>query len=189
MNLILFGPPGAGKGTQAQRLVEALKIPQISTGDILRAAVKAGTELGKKAGPLMAAGQLVPDEIVVGIVVERLKQADAKPGFILDGFPRTVPQAKALDTALAQVGRQIEHVLSLEVPEAVLIQRILGRAAQSAEKRADDNEATAHKRIAAYRAETEPLKAHFAAQGLLRTIDGTADVDGVSAAIRKVVGG
>ncbi len=189
MNLILFGPPGAGKGTQAQRLVQDLKIPQISTGDILRAAVKAGTELGKRAGPLMAAGQLVPDELVVGIVVERLKEADAQRGFILDGFPRTVPQATALDAALAAAGRKIQHVISLEVPEAVLIQRILGRAAQSAEKRADDNEATAHRRIAAYRAETEPLKAHFATQGLLRKIDGTVDVDGVYGAIRAVVGG
>lgn len=189
MNLILFGPPGAGKGTQAQRLVADLKIPQISTGDILRAAVKAGTELGKRAGPLMAAGQLVPNELVVGIVDERLKEADAQKGFILDGFPRTVPQAKALDAALAKAGRRIEHVLSLEVPEAVLIQRIVGRAAQSTEKRADDNEATAHKRIAAYRAETEPLKAYFSAQQLLRTIDGTTDVDGVYGAIRKAIGG
>ena len=188
MNLVLFGPPGAGKGTQAQRLVGDLKIPQISTGEILRAAVKAQTPMGQQVAPLLAAGQLVPDALVVGIVQERLKADDANSGFILDGFPRTIAQAEALDAALKGMGRKIDAVVSLEVPEEVLISRVVARAAQSSEKRSDDNVETAKKRVATYRAETEPLKVFFGHKGLLKAIDGTKSVDEVYSAIRKAIG-
>ncbi len=127
MNLILLGGPGAGKGTQAKLLIEKYKIPQISTGDILRAAVKEGTEMGKKAKEYMDAGKLVPDEVVIGIIEDRLKQPDAQKGFILDGFPRTVPQAEALDQTLAKMGSKIDHVLSIEVDEEELVTRLTGR--------------------------------------------------------------
>lgn len=187
MNLILFGPPGAGKGTQAQRLVERHKIPQISTGDILRAAVKAGTELGKKVKPLMEAGQLVPDELVVGIVGERLTAEDARNGFILDGFPRTVAQAEALERALKTLNRRIDAVVSLEVPEKMLVDRIVNRGAQASAPRADDNAETAVRRISAYRAETEPLKAYFSKKGLLRAIDGTQSMELVEQSIASAL--
>ncbi|HEY1126695.1 MAG TPA: adenylate kinase, partial [Actinomycetota bacterium] len=127
MNLILLGPPGAGKGTQAKRLVDRFGVPQISTGDILRQAVKDGTELGKKAGPLMAEGKLVPDALVLDIVKERLLQPDAAKGFILDGFPRTIPQAERLEQALATHGKRLDAVISLEVPIDTLVERISGR--------------------------------------------------------------
>src|SRR2546421_8524748 len=127
MNLIFLGPPGAGKGTQASRLAERLKIPQLSTGDILRRAAGEGTELGKKAKALMDAGKLVPDEIVNGIVDEALDRPDVKSGFLLDGFPRTVPQAEALDAMLGRRGKRIEHVISLEVPYEILFERLSGR--------------------------------------------------------------
>ena len=127
MDLIFLGPPGAGKGTQAKMLVERYGIPQVSTGDILRAAVAEGTDLGKKAKEYMEAGKLVPDEVVIGIIEERLKQSDCEKGFILDGFPRTVPQAEALDKVLEKMGRKIDHVLTLDVPEEELIRRLTGR--------------------------------------------------------------
>ena len=127
MNLILLGGPGAGKGTQAKLLIEKYKIPQISTGDILRAAVKEGTAMGKKAKEYMDAGKLVPDEVVIGIIEDRLKQADAKKGFILDGFPRTVPQAEALNATLKKMGSKIDHVISIEVDEEELVVRLTGR--------------------------------------------------------------
>jgi adenylate kinase len=187
MNLIFFGPPGAGKGTQAQRLSSELSIPQVSTGDILRAAIKAGSALGKQVEPLMAAGKLVPDALVVDIVGERLAQKDAAAGFILDGFPRTIPQAESLDAVLGRMGRTLTRVISLEVPEAVLIERIVARAATSTEKRSDDNAEVARKRLAAYRAETEPLKLHFQKLGLLRMIDGTQSVEAVAKSIRAVL--
>src|SRR5688572_23046033 len=125
--MILFGPPGAGKGTQAKRLQADLGVPQISTGDILRDAARSGTELGRKAKPLMDAGQLVPDDIVNGIVAERLQQPDTARGFILDGYPRTIPQAESVDAALARQGRKIDLVISLEVPDPVIVERVSGR--------------------------------------------------------------
>src|SRR5262249_11902910 len=127
MNIVLLGPPGAGKGTQAKKLLEEFKIPQISTGDILRAAVQQGTELGKRAQPLMNAGKLVPDDIMIGIVEDRLKHLDCKNGFVLDGFPRTIPQAEALEKVLHRLGCTLDRVISLEVPEDVLVERISGR--------------------------------------------------------------
>lgn len=188
MNLILLGPPGAGKGTQAQRLVADLGIPQISTGEILRAAVKNGTPLGKQAGPLMDAGKLVPDELVVGIVDERLKEQDCARGFILDGFPRTIPQADALAAKLKSSGKAIDHVVSLEVPDEVIIERIKHRAATSVEKRSDDTPEKAQARLKAYAEQTAPLKSYYAKAGLLRTLNGVGALDQVYALIRKAIG-
>jgi adenylate kinase len=213
MNLILLGPPNAGKGTQAKRLYADFQIPQISTGDILRKAVKDGTELGKIAGPLMAAGQYVPDDIIIGIVEERLKQPDVAQGFVLDGFPRTTPQADALDKMLAKLGRKIDAVVSLEVPHAKLIERGSGRRScptcgsvyhvyQNPPKRAgfcdkdgagliqreDDNPEVIEKRLKKYDAETAPLKEFYAKKGLLKSIDGIGAPEGIYAEIRTAIG-
>ncbi|MFZ5439498.1 MAG: adenylate kinase [Myxococcota bacterium] len=182
MHLVFFGPPGAGKGTQAQKIVAEFGIPQISTGDILRAAVSKGTELGRQAGPLMAAGKLVPDELVIGIVEERLKEPDCAKGFLLDGFPRTIPQAEALDRVLSKMGRKIEHVVSLEVPDAVIHERMKGRG------RADDSPETVQKRLDVFRQQTSPLKDHYAKVGLLRTINGVGSLDEIYAGIKKAIG-
>jgi adenylate kinase len=182
MNLVFFGPPGAGKGTQAQKLITEFGIPQISTGEILRAAVSKGTELGQQAGPLMAAGKLVPDDLVIGIVEERLKEPDCQKGFLLDGFPRTIPQATALDRVLARLGKKIEHVVSLEVSDAVIHERMKGRG------RADDSPETVQKRLDVFREQTSPLKAHYEKAGLLRTINGMGSVDEIYAAIRRGIG-
>lgn len=182
MHLVFFGPPGAGKGTQAQKIVTDFGIPQISTGEILRAAVTKGTPLGKEAGPLMAAGKLVPDELVIGIVQERLKEPDCAKGFLLDGFPRTIPQAEALTTALEKLGKRIEHVVSLEVPDAVIHERMKGRG------RADDSPETVQKRLDVFRQQTAPLKAHYEKLGLLRTVNGVGTLDEIAAGIRKSIG-
>lgn len=182
MHLVFFGPPGAGKGTQAQKIVADFGIPQISTGEILRAAVKNGTPLGKQAGPLMDAGKLVPDELVIGIVQERLKEADCNNGFLLDGFPRTIPQAVALDAALTKLGKRIEHVVSLEVPDAVIHERMKGRG------RADDSPETVQKRLDVFREQTSPLKAHYEKAWLLRTINGVGTLEEIAAQIRKAIG-
>ncbi len=181
MHLVFFGPPGAGKGTQAQKLIAELRIPQISTGEILRAAVANGTTLGKQAGPLMAAGKLVPDELVIGIVEERLKEADCNPGFLLDGFPRTIPQAEALATALDRMGKRIEHVVSLEVPDAVIHERMKGRG------RADDSPETVQKRLDVFREQTSPLKAYYEKVGLLRPVNGVGSLDEIYAGIKKAI--
>lgn len=213
MNLIFFGPPGAGKGTQAKKLSSDLHIPQISTGDILREAARQGTELGKKAKPLMDAGKLVPDELVVGIVQERLREKDCANGFILDGFPRTIPQAEALDQALSTLGKRIDAVVSLKVPEEKLVERISGRRScpndgsvfhvyQNPPKRAgycdkcgggliqrdDDKEEKVKERLEAFNRQTSPLKAHYAQRGLLKEIDGVGSPDGIYAEIRKALG-
>jgi adenylate kinase len=182
VNLVFFGPPGAGKGTQAQRIVAEFGIPQISTGEILRAAVANGTPLGKQAGPLMAAGKLVPDELVIGIVEERLKEQDCQKGFLLDGFPRTIPQAESLQGVLAKTGKRIEHVVSLEVSDAVIHERMKGRG------RADDSPETVQKRLDEFRKLTAPLKAYYEKQGLLRTIDGVGSLDEIYASIKKAIG-
>lgn len=182
MHLVFFGPPGAGKGTQAQKMVSEFGIPQISTGEILRAAVASGTALGKQAGPLMAAGKLVPDELVIGIVEERLKEPDCAKGFLLDGFPRTIPQADALALALEKMGKRIEHVVSLEVPDAVIHERMKGRG------RADDSPETVQKRLDVFRQQTAPLKAHYERLGLLRTVNGVGSLEEIAAGIRKSIG-
>jgi len=181
MQLVFFGPPGAGKGTQAQRIVEQFGIPQISTGDILRAAVSAGTALGQQAGPLMAAGKLVPDELVVGIVEERLREADCARGFLLDGFPRTIPQAEALGRVLTKTGKEIQHVVSLEVPDEVIHERMKGRG------RADDSPETVQKRLDEFRRLTAPLKEYYQRLGLLRTINGVGSLEEIAKAITQAI--
>jgi adenylate kinase len=183
--LLLLGPPGAGKGTQAQLLVERLGIPQISTGDMLRAAVAAGTEVGRRAKALMDAGKLVPDEIVIGVAAERLSKPDAKHGFILDGFPRTTAQAEALDRLLAKLGVSLERCVALVVDEDVLVERLLKRA--QLEGRSDDNEATIRTRMAEYHQKTAPLVAYYRARGVLAEVDGTGSVEAVASRIQQTL--
>ncbi|HMM63097.1 MAG TPA: adenylate kinase [Mesorhizobium sp.] len=191
MRLILLGPPGAGKGTQAQRLVEKHGIPQLSTGDMLRAAVKAGTEVGKRAKAVMDAGQLVSDEIVNQIVSDRIDEPDARNGFILDGYPRTVPQAEALARILAGKGRKLDAVIELKVDEAALVKRMEKRVADTIAAggtvRADDNPESFKKRLVEYREKTAPLSAYYARTGELRTVDGMAAIDDVTRQIEDVV--
>jgi adenylate kinase len=180
--LLLLGPPGAGKGTQAQRLGRELGIPQVSTGDMLRAAVAAGSELGRRAEGLMARGELVPDDVVIGVAEERL----GRRGFILDGFPRTAAQAEALDALLARQGRPLERCIALEVEEDSLVARLLKRA--EIEGRSDDNEETIRQRMEVYRAQTEPLAAHYRERGVLRLVDGMGTVEQVARRIREALG-
>ncbi len=191
MKLILLGPPGAGKGTQAQRLVSKHGIVQLSTGDMLRAAVAAGTPVGLRAKAIMDRGELVPDEVVVAIVADRIDQPDAKRGFVLDGFPRTVPQAQALDRLLAERGLKLEGVVELKVNEGILLKRIETRVAQMTARgeklRADDNPEVLKGRLAAYRAQTAPLTDYYAGLGLLRSVDGMAPIDAVTAAIDRIL--
>jgi adenylate kinase len=191
MRLILLGPPGAGKGTQAQRLVAKYGLVQLSTGDMLRAAVSAGTPIGRHVAEIMARGGLCPDEIVVGIVEDRIQQPDARKGFILDGFPRTVPQAEALDRMLAKHGVALDAVIELRVDEAALLRRIESRIAEMTARgeklRDDDNADVLHRRMAAYRELTEPLIAYYQRQGVLRTVDGMASIPEVTAAIDKAL--
>jgi adenylate kinase len=192
MRLILLGPPGCGKGTQSQRLTEKYGIPQLSTGDMLRAAVKAQTPVGLKAGGLMARGELVPDDVVVAIVADRIEQPDAKNGFILDGFPRTVPQAEALDRMLADKGMRLDAAIELKVDEGILHQRIAKRVADMQARgetiRADDNPEALEKRVHAYRLQTAPLVSYYSENRLLRSTDGMASIDEVSGAIDRILG-
>jgi adenylate kinase len=193
MRLILLGPPGAGKGTQSQQLVENYGIVQLSTGDMLRAAVKAGTPVGQKAKDIMDRGELVPDEIVVAIVADRIDQPDAKNGFILDGFPRTVPQAEALDCMLKAKGTKLDGVIELKVDEDALLRRIENRVAESKARgetlRADDNPDVLAQRLKAYRDQTSPLVAYYGSKGVLKSVDGMAPIPAVTAAINGWLNG
>jgi adenylate kinase len=196
-NVILLGGPGAGKGTQAERIVVDFKLPHVSTGEMLRAAVAKGTEMGREAQKYMESGQLVPDEVVIGVVRERLGEPDAAGGFLLDGFPRTVPQAEALDVMLADTGREITHVVLIDVPADELVQRIAGRRTCAAcgkiynitfdppeadgvcdvdggelTQRADDNEETVRNRIAVYERQTAPLIGYYTDKGVLKSAFG-----------------
>jgi adenylate kinase len=191
MRIILLGPPGAGKGTQAQRLVENHQIVQLSTGDMLRAAVKAGTPVGLKAKDIMARGELVPDDVVVAIVADRIEEPDAKRGFILDGFPRTVAQAEALERMLAEKGLKLDAVVELKVDESILLDRIKTRVAEMTARgepvRPDDSPEVLTKRIRAYREQTAPLVDFYARRGQLKTVDGMAAIPEVSRAIDQAL--
>jgi adenylate kinase len=191
MRIVLLGPPGAGKGTQAKELVSKYGIVQLSTGDMLRAAVAAGTPIGLKAKDIMARGELVPDDVVVGIVADRIEQPDAKRGFILDGFPRTVPQAEALEKMLTKKGLRLDAVVELKVDPDILIRRIENRVEQMKLRgeplRPDDNPEILKQRLTAYEGQTAPLVAHYRSKGALRTVDGMASITDVAAAIGRMV--
>jgi len=212
MNLILLGPPGSGKGTQAKLIVEKYGIPQISTGDMLREAVAKGTELGKEAKKYMDAGQLVPDEVVIGIVKERLQEPDCEKGFILDGFPRTIPQAEALDKMLDELGKKIDAVINIQVPEEEVVKRIVNRrtckkcgavyhliynppkednkcdkCGGELYQRDDDKEETVRQRYKVYKEQTEPLVDYYSKKGVLYNIDGTKSIEEVFNEIDKIL--
>ena len=213
MNLILLGPPGAGKGTQAKMMIDAYGIPQISTGDMLREAVKNQTPLGKEAKRFMDAGQLVTDEVVIGLVKERIARPDCEKGFMLDGFPRTVPQAEELDKVLSTMGKKIDHVVSIEVPNHELMGRLTGRrtcrkcgqgyhemfdppktegecdkCGGELYQRDDDNENTVGNRLNVYESQTKPLIDYYRGKGLLRPIDGVGSIKDIFGRIKSVVG-
>lgn len=173
MRIVFIGPPGAGKGTQAQRLIETYPMAHLSTGDMLRAARDAKTEIGRKADKYMSAGELVPDDVMVAIIAERLGEPDCQQGYLLDGFPRTIAQAEALDAMLAERGTPLDVVLELQVPEEELFQRLAGRG------RADDSPEVIRQRLVAYREQTEPLLKYYGERKLLKSIDGIGTVDEV----------
>jgi adenylate kinase len=188
MNLILFGPPGAGKGTQAKILQEEFGLPQLSTGEMLRAAVKAGTRLGQKCKPIMELGHLVPDDIVIGIIGERLDAPDCDKGAIFDGFPRTIAQAEVLDRMLAARGTPIDAVIELKVNDEAMIDRVKSRIRENpGSARPDDNPETLRERLAVYHRNTAPLLDYYRAQGKLLSVDGMAPIEEVAAAIRTIL--
>lgn len=191
INLILLGPPGAGKGTQAKRLEDKYGLKQLSTGDMLRAEIAAGSELGLKAKSIMDAGSLVSDDIVIAMIAGRIEQPDCKNGVIFDGFPRTVAQAEALDTMLGEKGRPLSAVIELKVDEEVLVSRLTTRIAETKARgepvRADDNEETLRKRLEVFRAQTAPIIPYYKAQGMLQSVDGMAAIDAVEAELAKIL--
>ena len=191
MRFILLGPPGAGKGTQAQRLVQRHGIVQLSTGDMLRAAVKAKTQIGRKAEAIMARGDLVPDDVVCAIVSDRIDEPDARRGFILDGFPRTVPQAEALEHLLAEKGLRLDGVVELKVDEGALLKRLATRIAEMRARgepvRPDDNPEALKTRLDVYRTQTAPLIALYGRKGLLKSVDGMAPIEAVADAIDRAL--
>jgi len=214
MKLILLGAPGAGKGTQAKRLEEAYGIVQLSTGDMLRAEVSSGSDLGQELKSVMDAGELVTDELMISMISSRVDHEDCQKGYILDGFPRTTAQAEALDTMLADKGQKLDSVIEMKVDETVLVERITGRytcatcgqgyhdSFQKPEKegvcdkcggthfkrRDDDNEETVRSRLVSYREKTAPIAAHYAAKGMLKSIDGMADIDDVTSQLKAILG-
>ena len=185
--IVLLGPPGAGKGTQAMLIAKRFSLAHISTGDMMRAAIADGSEVGKKAKSFMDAGKLVPDEVVIDLIKARLAQLDCEVGFLLDGFPRTLPQAEALDVLLAGLKMPLTNVIELQVPEDVLVKRILARA-ESGSGRSDDNEQVIRKRFAVYREQTLPLTDYYAKSGRLSQLDGVGSVEEISGCIDKVLG-
>jgi adenylate kinase len=215
MNIILLGPPGAGKGTQAKRIEERDRLCQLATGDMLRNAIAAGTDIGRKAKPIMDSGQLVPDDVLIDMIAERIDAPDCRNGFILDGFPRTVRQAEALDAMLAEHKRRLDHVIEMKVDEAALVDRITGRFTctrcgasyhdrykqpkiagicdvcgnNTFSRRADDTAETITARLAAYRGQTAPILPYYRQKGILRQVDGMADIEDVTGEIEKVIGG
>ncbi|MCW1950255.1 MAG: adenylate kinase [Octadecabacter sp.] len=192
MNIILLGPPGAGKGTQAQKLVDERNMVQLSTGDMLRAARTSGTEMGNMVAGVMDRGELVTDEIVIGLIREQLEAGGDHGGFIFDGFPRTLAQADALGALMAEMGQTLDHVIELAVNDEVLVERILGRAAEAVaaggEARADDNEESLKTRLMAYYKQTSPLIGYYHAKGDLKSVDGLGTMDEVAAEIAGVLG-
>lgn len=186
MQLIFLGPPGAGKGTQAKIFLDRAGIVQISTGDILREAVSKGTELGKQAKSFMDKGELVPDSVVIGIIEQRIQEPDCKKGFVLDGFPRTIEQAKALDGILSKLGIKMDHVVNFEVPDEELVKRLLGRAAQ--EGRSDDNPESIKNRLQVFKDKTQPLISYYEEKKILRNINGTGSTGEIADKVKSVVG-
>ncbi len=213
MKIVMLGAPGAGKGTQAKKIAESYGVPHISTGDIFRANIKNDTELGRKAKTYMDKGELVPDELVVELIMDRFKEPDCEGGYVLDGYPRTIPQAEALDTALEEAGEKLDFAINVDVPDDVIINRMAGRRAclkcgatyhiqynppatedvcdvcgEKLSLRDDDREETVRNRLEVYHEQTEPLEKHYSAHGVLYNVDGTKTMDEVFESIRTVIG-